>query len=228
MRGSNSIAYSRWLAVFLALALWLVCLPSTALAAETTTVSISAPSGPLEAGEQFTIGIELVPDTAMAGMQFDLSFEASLVAVSRVQEGDLLNQGGATSFFNPGSIDNQAGKITGVFGAITTPGMTVSTPGTFATVTLTARQQIEGCPLRLSNVIVGDKEGKAVPVSLDNEGSPGATVQRPEFHWWLLSVIIGAAVVLIAATVAGVLFRRRQMVRTLQASENLPPKTRNR
>ena len=216
----SSLAHSRWLAAFLALALSLLCLPSPASAAETTTVSISAPSGPLEAGEQFSIGIEVAPGTPIAGMQFDLSFDASLVTVSAVQEGGLLNQGGATSLFNPGSIDNQAGKVTGVFGAITTPGMTVSMPGTFATVILTARQQSESCPLSLSNVIVGDMRGNATPVSFNNEGSPSGTVQRPVFRWWVLSVIFGAAVVLIAVTVAGILLRRRQMVRALQASKS--------
>jgi Cohesin domain len=216
----SSRAHSRWLAAFLALALSLLCLPSPASAAETTTVSISALSGPLEAGEQFSIGIEVAPGNPIAGMQFDLSFDASLVTVVTVQEGGLLNQGGATSFFNSGSIDNQAGKVTGVFGAITTPGMTVSTPGTFATVILTARQQSESCPLSLSNVIVGDMGGNAMPVSFDNEGSPIGTAQRPVFRWWVLSVIFGAAVVLIAVTVAGILLRRRQMVRALQASKS--------
>jgi len=216
MRVSGSLANSRWLAVFLALALWLVCLPSTASAAETTTVSISVPTGPLEAGEQFSISIEVAPGTPIAGMQFDLSFDASLATVSTVEEGDLLNQGGATSFFNSGSIDNQEGKITGVFGSITTPGVTVSTPGTFATITFTSRKQRESCPLSLSNVIVGDKEGKAIPVSFDNEGSPSATVQRPVFHLWVLSVIVGVALMLIAATATGILLRRRQMVRALE------------
>lgn len=219
-RCSNSIARSRWLAIFLAVALWLVCLPRTASAAETTTVRISALTGPLEAGEQFSIGIEVTPGTAVAGMQFDLIFDASLVTVSAVQEGGVLNQGGATSFFNPGSIDNQAGKLTGVFGAITTPGAAVSTPGTFATVVLTARRQSDSCPLSLSNVIVGDMGGNAVPVVLDNEGSPGDTLERPVFQWWVLSVIVGTAFVLIALTVGGVMLRRRQMVRSLEASKS--------
>jgi hypothetical protein len=183
-------------------------------------VSISAPGGPLEAGEQFSISIEVAPGTPIAGMQFDLSFDASLVTVDDIKEGDFLEQGGASTFFNSGNIDNQAGTIRGAFGAITSPGETVSTPGTFATVTLTARQQSESCPLSLSNVIVGDKEGKAIPVSFDNEGSPSATVERPVFRWWVFSVIVGAAVVLIAVTVAGILIRRRQMVRALDASKS--------
>jgi Cohesin domain len=227
MRAGNSIAGPRWLAVFLALALSLLCLPSTASAADTTAVSISAPSEPLEAGEQFSISIEVAPGTPIAGMQFDLSFDPSLVAVSTVEEGGLLNQGGATSFFNSGSVDNQAGRVTGVFGAITTPGMTVSMPGTFATVILTARQQSESCRLSLSNVIVGDMGGNAVPVSFDNHGSPSAAVQRPVFRWWVLSVIVGAAIVLIAVTVAGILLRRRQIMRALEAPSTSTPNGRN-
>jgi hypothetical protein len=219
IRVSGSLAHSRWLAVFLAVALWLLCLPSAASAAENTTVSISAPGGPLEAGEEFSISIVVAPGTPIAGMQFDLSFDASLAAVSTVQEGDLLNQGGATSFFNSGAIDNQAGNVTGVFGAITTPGMAVSTTETFATITFTSRRQSGSCPLSLSNVIVGDVEGKAVPVSFESEGSPDATVERPVFRWWVLSVIVGAAVVLIAATIAGIFFRRRQMVMALEEAE---------
>jgi hypothetical protein len=219
MKGRDAIANSRWLAVILALALWLPFLPSAASAAETTAVSVSAPTGPLEAGQQFTVSIDVEPGAPIAGMQFDLSFDPSLFAVSVVQEGDLLNQEGAASFFNPGSVDNQAGKVTGVFGAVTTPGMSVSVPGTFATIILTARQQSERCTLSLSEVIVGDIEGNAVPVSLE-AGSPpsatlGATEQRPVFRWWVLSVIVGVAVVLIAVTVTAILLRRRQMLRAL-------------
>jgi len=151
-------------------------------------------------------------------MQFDLSFNASLAAAGTVQEGGLLKQGGVTTFFNAGTINNTTGTVAGVFGAITTPGATVSTAGTFATITFTAKTQKGTCPLSLSNVIVGDIGGNAVPVSLENEGSPSAAVERPVFRWWVLSVIVGAAVVLIAVTIAGILLRRRQMVRALEAS----------
>jgi hypothetical protein len=218
MRSRSPLAPSRRLVVILVAALGLLCLPRAASAAETTTVSISTPTEPIEPGQQFSVSIEVEPGAPIAGMQFDLSFDASLVAVTAVQDGDLLNQDGATNFFSPGSMDNQAGKITGVFGAITTPGMAVSRPGTFATVIFTARRQSEDCPLSLSNVVVGDKSGNAVPVSLDGEGSSGATAaERPVFQWWVLSVIVGVAVVLIAITVAGILLRRRQMVRALEA-----------
>ena len=216
MRGEGGVrfAHSGWLAVLLVMALGLLCFPGVASAAETTTVTISTPTEPIESGEQFSVSIVVVPGTAIAGMQFDLHFDPSLVTVDDIREGDLLGQGGASTFFNPGNIDNQAGTIRGAFGVITSPGETVASQGTFATVVLTARGQ--SCPLSLSSVIVGDIDGNPVPVSLDNEGPSSATAQRPVFRWWVLSVIFGVSLVLIAATIAGVLFRRRQMMKALR------------
>lgn len=100
MMGSYKIAHSRWPTVFLAALVCLLCLPSTASAAESTSVSLSAPKEPLQAGDQFSVNIEVAPSSAIAGMQFDLSFDASLVAVTAVQEGGLLSQNGATTFFS--------------------------------------------------------------------------------------------------------------------------------
>jgi len=214
--GRRLFAHSRWPAVLLVMALGLLCFPGAASAAETTAVSISTPTETIDSGEQFSVSIVVVPGTAIAGMQFDLHFDPSLVTVDDIQEGDLLEQDGASTFFNSGEVDNQAGIIRGAFGAIISPGQTVSAQGTFATITLTARKQSASCPLSLSSVIVGDIDGNSVPVSLDNEGSPVTTAQRPVFRWWVLSVIVGAALVLIAATITGVLFRRHQMMKALE------------
>lgn len=165
--GRSSLAHSRWVGVLLAIALGVMGLPATASAAPLATeVSVSAPTEAVAPGQQFTVNIAVTPGKAIAGVQFDLSFDASLAAVSTVEEGALLNQGGASSFFNSGTIDNQAGNITGVFGAITTPGATVSTPGTFATISFAAKTQSGSCPLSLSNVVVGDVDGNAVTVSV--------------------------------------------------------------
>jgi hypothetical protein len=217
-RGRKLFVHSRWLAVLLVMALGLPCLPGVASAAETTTVTISTPTELIESGEQFSVSITVVPGTAIAGMQFDLHFDPSLVTVDDIKEGDFLEQGGASTFFNSGNIDNQAGTIRGAFGAITSPGETVSTPGTFATITLTARKQSGSCPLSLSSVIVGDIEGNSLPVSLGNEGTAAIAAERPVFQLWVLSVIFGVALTLIAATIAGVLFRRRQMVKALESA----------
>ena len=242
----------------------------SAPAMENTVVSISKPTGPIISGDQFIISIVVVPGAAIAGMQFDLQFDPSLVAVDKVEEGDLLAQNGANTYFNQGHIDNQSGIVRGAFGAIIGAGETVSKNGIFATVTFTAIKGSASCPLTLSSVIVGDMDGNAVPVSLvnesapeitdaipvpdspgnesapeitdaipvpdssgnesapettnviavpgspDNESAPEITEARAGFRLWVLSLIVGAALVLIAATIAVLLFRRRQMVRDLQ------------
>jgi hypothetical protein len=165
------------LAFFVALAVALF-LPYTSLsaAAGTTAVSVSAPSHPIAAGEQFTVNVFVVPNTALSGMQFDFHFNPSLVTIDSVQEGTLLAQGGASTYFNPGQIDNQSGALTGAFGVITTPGQTISTQGTFATIRLTAKTQGGTCTLGLLNVVAASISGDSVLVSLTGDA---VTISRP-------------------------------------------------
>lgn len=172
----NSLGLVRILAIFLILTLGLFP-PSLVHAQETTAVSVSAPSQ-INVGEQFIVNILVEPSTAIAGVQFDLAFAPSLVAVDRVEEGQLLSQGGAATYFNPGVIDNEAGTINGVFGAIIIPGQTVSGAGAIAIITLTAGTGAGTCPLTLSDVIVGDINGQSVPVSLVN-GEVTIAVNQP-------------------------------------------------
>ena len=176
-KGRILYLHSRWLAFLMAMSLGIFGLRGTASAATATTaVSVSAPTGPIGTGQPFTASVVVAPGTAIAGIQFNFSFDASLASVSKVEEGGLLKQSGASSFFNSGTVDNQAGKITGVFGAITSPGKTASTKATFATITLTAKTKSGNCPLVLEKVVVGDITGNSVPVSVVG-GT--ATIDRP-------------------------------------------------
>ncbi len=165
-RHRNYQSLVKGLAFLLMLALVLLS-PGVAYAEEATVVSLSAPNQ-VNPGAEFSVNILVQPGTAIAGVQFDLTFDSSLVTVDSVEEGQLLSQGVATTYFNPGVIDNVAGNIDGVVGAIITPGQTVSTEATFATVTLTAGAGSGTCLLTLSNVVVGDINGISVPISVVN------------------------------------------------------------
>jgi hypothetical protein len=145
-----------------------VTFSGSVLAAGTAIVSVSAPSQPVSSGNQFTINIIVQPNTAIAGAQFNLSFNPSLVSVNSVTEGNLFTQGGASTYFMPGTINNTTGSVTGVAGAIITPGKTVSTTGTLAVITMTAGTSKATSTLTLSNVIVGDINGQSVSVSVVN------------------------------------------------------------
>jgi len=146
----------------------LVILTATAFSQQTTTVSVSPSRSIASFGEYFTVNISVDPATPIAGVQFDIHFDPAIVTVSKIEEGDLLNQNGASTYFSPGTIDNTAGTITGVAGAITTPGQTVSSPSVFATIHMTAKSVEGSSTLNLSNVIVGDINGNPVPITVNN------------------------------------------------------------
>ena len=138
------------------------------MAVAETLVNVPSSTQNVAKGETFTINVTIYPDTSIVGAQFDLSFNASLVSAESVTEGDLLSQDGAGTYFSPGIIDNSAGTITSVSGAITTSGVTVSSPGVFATIRMTAKMVDGTSRINLSNVIVGDINANAVSTTVNN------------------------------------------------------------
>jgi len=129
-----------------------------------TAVDISPASQTVTAGQVFTVDVVVNPGVAIAGVEFALSFDPSLLTADSVAEGNLLNQNGDPTFFLTGTIDSGNGAITGVAGAILGAGATVSSPGTFATITFTAKTTAGISLLDLSNVTVGDVNGDPVPI----------------------------------------------------------------
>ena len=164
--------YPKAFAVIIALALTLtltLCLPGLPVsAASPAVVSVSAPISPVSHGQQFTVNITVQPNNAIAGAQFSLSFNPSLVIINSVTEGNLLNQGAANTYFMTGTINNTVGTLTNVAGAIITPGQTVSAAGIFAVITMTASSSSGTCPLTLSNVVIGDINGNSLSVNVAN------------------------------------------------------------
>ena len=154
----------------------LVILSATAFSQQTTTVSVSPSRSIASFGEYFTVNITVDPATPIAGVQFDLHFDPAIVTVSKIEEGDLLSQNGASTYFNPGTIDNTAGTITGVAGAITTPGETASRNGTFAVLHLKTGNIAGESPLNLSNVIVGDINGNPISIRVINGTADPTTI----------------------------------------------------
>lgn len=141
-------------------------LGSSASAAETAIVSVVGPGHSVAPGEAFTVEIVVEPNGPIAGMQFDLLFDPSLIAVGDVQEGGLLTQDGAESYFVVNGIDNDFGFVSGVAGAVLGRGESVSSTGTFAAITCEAGI-VEGvCSLALENVMVANMAGELLPVSL--------------------------------------------------------------
>ena len=131
-----------------------------------TTVYVNPSSLVSSIESSFTVNINIDPAEAVSGAQFDLSFDSSLLTVDSIAEGDLFS--GYDTFFNPGTLDNTNGNITGVFNVIITQGGSVSSQGTLAIIHFTAQGDDGVSPLNLFNVVVGDPDADPVPVVIHN------------------------------------------------------------
>ena len=72
---------------------------------------------PIHIGDTFTLNIRAENIADLAGWQFDIVFDSTLLEAVNVSEGDFLKTDGGSTFFQGGNIDNAAGKITGLSAA---------------------------------------------------------------------------------------------------------------
>ena len=97
----------------------------------------------------------------MAGWQFDIAFDSSILEAVDVSEGDFLKTDGESTFFQSGRIDNAAGKITGLIaGRIADGG--VSGTGSLLQVRFKAKAEGE-TELALGNFEFGSNTGENIP-----------------------------------------------------------------
>ncbi len=124
-------------------------------------VSYAFSKTPIHTGDTFTLDIRAENITDLAGWQFDIVFDPAALEAINVSEGDFLNTGGGTTFFQGGSIDNAAGKITGLNAArLSTQG--VSGTGTLLQVRFKAKTAGE-TELALGNFEFAASTGDSVP-----------------------------------------------------------------
>lgn len=129
-----------------------------------TQLTVTPSKSVVKSGEVFTIEVMVNPSVAIAGGQFDLTYNPAALQVDSVAEGDLFKQGGAPTYFVPGVIDNASGRVRDIVDVVLGSGQVVSTPGTFAIFTCTAKAAGKPGTLGLDRVIIGNKDGVAVPL----------------------------------------------------------------
>ena len=132
-----------------------------------TEVWISLPIQTVNTGP-FTVNVFVDPAEPIAGVQFNLSFDPSLIEAVSVTEGPLLGLSGCSTFFLPGTINNSIGTVTGVAGTALGTGCNVSTPSTFATINFIADHLDGISPLDLFDVKVVDLNANPVPIVIHN------------------------------------------------------------
>ena len=144
-----------------------------------TRLAFSPDAPRVSVGQVFTMHLSAEEVTGLAGWQFDLTFDPAALSATQVSEGSLLKTGGASTFFRKGTVDNQAGTITGLSGTrLTAGGIT----GTGRLVSVTFRVKAVGeTRVRVRNLQFGDTTGAIMPATSPtitiNVG--GQTTQTP-------------------------------------------------
>ena len=116
---------------------------------------------PIHTDDIFTLDIRAENVFDMAGWQFDIAFDPANLEAINVSEGDFLKMGGGSTFFQSGSIDNTAGKITGLSAArLSTQGVTGT--GVILEVRFEAKSDSE-TQLTLQNFQFGSVTGESIP-----------------------------------------------------------------
>ena len=135
--------------------------PGTEYTVANPSVAYTFSKTPIHTGDTFTLDISAETVFDMAGWQFDIAFDPAILEALNVSEGDFLKTGGSTTFFQGGSIDNAAGKITGLNAArLATQGATGT--GSLLQVNFKAKSGGE-TKLTLQNFEFGAITGENIP-----------------------------------------------------------------
>ena len=126
-----------------------------------TGIGYAFSTTPIHIGDTFTFDVRAENISNLAGWQFDIAFDSTVLEALDVSEGDFLKTDGGTTFFQSGRIDNAAGKITGLIaGRISEGG--VSGNGSVLQVRFKAKSEGE-TELALRNFEFGSSTGENIP-----------------------------------------------------------------
>ena len=126
-----------------------------------TGIGFAFSETPIHVGDTFEFDVRAESVSDLAGWQFDIAFDPSILEAVEVSEGDFLKTDGESSFFQRGRIDNAAGKITGLSAARLTDGG-VSGTGSLLQVRFKAKSKGE-TELALQNFLFGSVTEESIP-----------------------------------------------------------------
>ena len=126
-----------------------------------TGIGYDFSESPIHINDTFTLDIRAENVFDLAGWQFDIAFNPAILEAIDVAEGDFLKTNGGATFFQSGSIDNAAGKITGLKSArLSDSGVS----GTGAVLQVKFKAKSDGeTRLTLGNFKFGSSTGEIIP-----------------------------------------------------------------
>jgi PKD repeat protein len=126
------------------------------VADDDTFIRVEPLSQIISSGNTFPVNVSCTPDQPIKAFGFKMLFNPSLLKANSVTEGDIF--AGYQTFFSPGTIDNNAGTIVGVY-CLILGSENISNNGTFVTISFTAKDKSGTSSLDLYDVDVSDEIG---------------------------------------------------------------------
>ena len=140
--------------------------------------SFSTVATQVKVGGTFTVQLKAENISDLAGWQTNIKFDPAVLKVNNVREGSFLKQDGGRTHFLKGTIDNTAGRITGIGSARISEGG-ASGEGTLLSVTFTAKANGE-TRLSLRKFQAGSSLGETIssppPDIIIMVGDPSSSV----------------------------------------------------
>jgi len=161
-QAANGMRYN----ILLLFSLLLLSLNVAGTASADIQVSISPSTQHVDEGQNFSVNVYVEPDVPISSGQINLIFDSSLVSVTNVSEGNLLNQDGASTYFLSGIINNSQGTVTDIYG-INRDNVS-STPGFFLNISLVALNKSGTCTFELSYVVFCNSTAYSFPIIVNN------------------------------------------------------------
>ena len=127
-------------------------------------ISISPQFQKVSIGETFFVNITVDPVEAIAGIQFDILFNSSLLTANKVTYGGIF---GSNYFFLNGSINNENGSIKRIACIMVPTNNGTMNAGNVAVIEFTAIKD-GWSNINLTNVLIGAPDGYAVPITIQN------------------------------------------------------------
>ncbi|MDE0683906.1 MAG: leucine-rich repeat domain-containing protein, partial [Candidatus Poribacteria bacterium] len=112
-------------------------------------------------GNPFTFDINAQFIRNLVGWQCNITFDADLLEVVEVTEGNFLSQDGSATLFQEGTIDNEAGIISG-YNVLRLDGTSVNGSGTLLSIKFRAKR-IGTAVFTPGNCLLADSEGEEIP-----------------------------------------------------------------
>lgn len=134
------------------------------MAIAATGVSIIPSAHEVKAGDDFELDIYIKPDTPIYGLQFDLIYDSSLIAVNDIEEGNFFASSDSPVIFNLGTINKSTGTVSQIYSSLII-GEGVENEDIFCTVTLEAQSNNDSFQLRITNLVLGNNLEEELPAT---------------------------------------------------------------